>query len=295
MIIYGTGIICDISFPLEFPEQAQARSTLSLVSGAPEAIRSSITCGIPLYRAHGRSVYLYSDDIPLDSNKKGQPWCYEIKDILRFYWQGGEQTIFYEFDASGTPHLLCFWFVHLFLPLYLSLENMYDFFHAGAVEIDNKPVLFIAPTMGGKSTLVKYFLQTGHTLVSDDKVAVFMEDGRIMAVGSHPYYRPYRKHEDLGIGASGLMEVFRPIHSFYVLEQVPANSEVLITETSGFEKFASLLPNYLYMFSFLKPQKMRSLSSMVNATRVFRIRVPGNLKRLPEVHDAILAHCKTLQ
>ena len=45
--------------------------------------------------------------------------------------------------------LLAFWFVHIFLPMYLTLERGWDFIHAAAVEVDNRPILFIAPSTGG--------------------------------------------------------------------------------------------------------------------------------------------------
>ena len=170
-------------------------------------MRAGISCGFPFYSAHGRNVYLYSNR-PLDGSAKGQPWCYEVKDVVRFYWQGGGRTIFYELAEQGNAGLLSFWFIHLLLPLYFTLEGIYDFLHAGAVEVGGNPILFIAPSMGGKSTLTDYFIREGHPLVSDDKVATFIENSQFMAVGSHPYHRPYRRFEELGYYVNNMSNGF---------------------------------------------------------------------------------------
>ena len=151
-----------------------------------------------MYWAHGQEWFILYSDREFNGSEVGQPWCYEVQDVVTFYWVSGERTIYYELNEEGDANLLSFWFIHLLLPLYMTLENMYDFLHAGAVEVDGKPIFFIAPSMGGKSTMTDYFIKQGHTLVSDDKVPTFIQDEKFIAVGSHPYHRPYRKFEELG-------------------------------------------------------------------------------------------------
>ena len=165
-IVYGTKIKSDIALPLNLSHGTEIRYEAELSSQLPDKLRKAITYGFPFYSAHGRKVYLYSDRA-LDGGETGQPWCYEVKDIVRFYWNGDERTIYYELDNKGEINLLGFWFIHLFFPLYLTLENMYDFLHAGAVEVAGKPILFIEPSMGGKSTMTDYFIKQGHLLISD--------------------------------------------------------------------------------------------------------------------------------
>lgn len=291
MIIYGTKIHCDIPLPFDLPNDLFFRCEVSLSSDVPQELKNAITCGQKFYHAHGRNVYLYSDR-PFGESTVGQPWCYEVENVLRFYWRGGGQTIYYALNTLGTPTLLGFWFIHLLMPLYLTFEKRYDFLHAGAVEIDGRPVLFIAPTRGGKSTLTDYFVRKGHTLVSDDKVATFMENGRFTAVGSHPYHRPYRKFEELGYRVERFAGNPNPIHAFFVLSAADADAEVGIEEVRGFEKFDALLPNYLYTFSHLKPKRLRYLSEMLNGIRLYRVDVPWDLERLDEVHNAIRTHIR---
>ena len=291
MTAYGTKIKSDIEFPLDLSHETETRYEVELSSKTPDKLKRSITCGFPAYWAHGRDVFFYSDR-EFDGSEVGQPWCYEVKDVVRFYWRGGEETIYYELDEKGDANLLSFWFIHLLLPLYLSLEEKYEFLHAGAVEVEGKPILFIAPSMGGKSTMTDYFIKQGHTLVSDDKVPTFIEDGKFMAVGSFPYHRPYRKFEELGYHVENFMSDFKPIHAFYVLEGMEGDAEIIIEEIKGFKKFDRLLPNYLFLFSYLKTKRLKYLSQMLNSIRVFHVQVPWDIERLGEVHDAICRHSK---
>lgn len=289
MTVYGTRIKSDITFPLDLSHDSETKYEVELSSSVPDKLRQRITCGFFLYPAHGRKVYFFSDR-EFDGSEIGQPWCYEVKDVIRFYWLGGERTIFYELDEKGDVNLLSFWFIHLLLPLYFTLEGMYEFLHAGAVEVAGNPLLFIAPSMGGKSTMTDYFIKQGHPLFSDDKVPTFIDNNRFMAVCAHPYHRPYRKFEELGYHVDNTPIHFKPIHAFYELEGVEGEADITVQEIKGFKKFDTLLPNYLYMFSFLKPQRLKYLSKMLNSIKVFHIQVPWDRERLGEVHDVICRH-----
>ena len=291
MTVYGIKIKSDKLFPLELAHKTATRYALELSSKVPDSFQNDITCGFPLYLAHGRKVYLYSDR-EFNGSVSGQPWCYEVKDVVRFYWIGGEQVIYYTLEEEGDAALLSFWFIHLLVPLYMTLENRYDFLHAGAVEVEGRPILFIAPSMGGKSTMTDYFIKQGHPLISDDKVPTFIAEGKFMAVGSHPYHRPYRKFEELGYRVDNFTEDFKPIHAFYALERVEREADIRIEEIKGFAKFDALLPNYLYMFSWLKPERLKYLSKMMNTIKVFRVQVPWDMERLADVHDMIREHSK---
>ncbi|WP_419176772.1 hypothetical protein [Desulfosediminicola sp.] len=294
MIVYGTKVECDLPFPLQLPQESFHRYSCNLLAGPPDNLKKLITCGFPFYQAHGRHVYLYSDRI-FDRSEGGQPWCYEVKDVVRFYWLGGERTIYYRLDKAGDARLLSFWFIHLVLPLYFTLEGMYDFLHAGAVEVEGRPLLFIAPSMGGKSTMTDYFIRQGHSLITDDKLATYIDNNRFMTVTSHPYHRPYRKFEELGYRVENFSTESKSIHGIYILAGCGPDEDILIEEVKGYMKFDTLLPNYLYMFSYLRAKRLAYLTSMLNSIRVFRVRVPWDKDRLAEVHAAITEHSKVTQ
>lgn len=289
MIVYGTQINSDIDFSLDLPRNLPSRYKINFSSQVPKDLINSITCGFPFYQAHGRKVYLYSDQI-FDRSKVGQPWCYEVKDVVRFYWRGGDTNIYYIIDEKGNVELLSFWFLHLLLPLFFTLENMYDFLHGGAVEVCDKSIILTAPSMGGKSTLTEYFLKRGHKLISDDKIPTFINGDELLITGSHPHYRPYRKFEDLGFHTDNFMTYNTPVDSLYYLKKSEKDSPVNIHKITGFQKFDTIFPNYLYMFNFLKSHRLNYLSQLLNQLQVFEISIPWKLHRIPEVYNKIRNH-----
>jgi hypothetical protein len=207
---------------------------------------------------------------------------------------GGESVIGYQLHENGCWPLLVFWFVHIFLPLHLTLERGYDFIHAAAVEVDRRPILFIAPSTGGKSTLGDYFLKQGHPMLSDDKVATLLRQGQFYAVPSHPHHRPFREFEVLGYPVKPFAVLARPIHAFYVLGSAGPDADVEITEVAGFRKFEELLPSYLYNFRFLQEQRLRWLAQLADQSLVFRVSRPWNLARMHEVYEAVCIHSRSL-
>lgn len=253
----------------------------------------NLNIGTSFYNSHGRELMLYSDR-KFAQSIRGQPWCFEVKDVVSFYWLSGQSTIYFELGKAGNTELLTFWFTHILLPAYFTLENRYDFLHAGAVEIEGKPVLFIAPSMGGKSTMTDYFIKQGHGLISDDKVPTYIEDKQFIAVPSHPHHRPYRRFEDLGYRVDNMFKHAAPIHAFYALECDNKDSSISITEINGFKKFEMLLPNYLYSFNFLRTQRLKYLAEMVNHIPVYLVNRPWDMGLLGDVHDAIFQHSTTL-
>jgi hypothetical protein len=228
-------------------------------------------------------------------NEAGQAWCYKIKDIGSFYWLSGERTVWYEPDQEENLPTLCFWFVHIVLPLYLNIEGVYCFLHTGGVAVGGKPLFFIAPSYGGKSTLTDFFIRQGHDLITDDKAATFMEDDAFMVVGSHPYHRAYRKFEDLGARVDNFMYGWNPIHAIYELEKIDPGGEIVIELIKGISKFQMLLPGALFNFPFLKAQRLTYLTRMLCQVEVYKVKVPWDIDRLPEVYTAITEHQKAME
>jgi hypothetical protein len=132
-----------------------------------------------------RQISLLTDrefKIPQDD----QPWIFHVDNVISFEWKTKERVIRYKFLELATDEIFRFWLYHVVLPVYFSISQTYRFLHAGAVEIDECSVLFMAPSHGGKSTLTDYFLSKAHPLITDDKMATFESDGLYYAVPSHP-------------------------------------------------------------------------------------------------------------
>ncbi len=249
---------------------------------------------IPFYSNQGREVSLYTDREP-DRTVKGQPWILEIKGVVTFVWHSGSANIEYFQQENFTQDLLEYWCLHYALPIFFTVEETYDFLHAGAVEVAGKPILFVADSMGGKSTMTDYFIKQGHTMISDDKVARYEKDDRYFAVSSHPHHRPYRKMEDLGFFVENFATEAKPIHAVYELERADADAEIVFIELHGIEKFQSLHYADLIALFFLKPRRLSFQMKMAKAVPVFKVIVPWDLDRLHEVYDSIIEHVESIK
>lgn len=224
---------------------------------------------------------------------EGQRWVFEVQGVIRFGWNHGDYLIRYQNLEHSTDELRLFWLYHVVLPIYLSLHQIYKFLHAGAVEIDENAVLFMAPSHAGKSTLTDYFIRRGHPLITDDKMATFENDGIYYAVPSHPYHRPFRTVEVLGYKCENVADGTKPIRAVYILNPCKSDEECEIRMLKGIEKFSRLHEGGEMNFSFFTPQYVRYLASLANRVPVFSVNVPHNLERLREVHDTVLGHLYT--
>ncbi len=291
-IIYGSRVESDR--PLFTTDtRISTRYDLSLLEYFDGAQFHGLDVKTPFYSSHGRELMHYSNR-PFGQSISGQPWRFEVQGVVSFYWVSGTKNIYYKLEKGGSNELLAFWFAHIFLPMYFTLEGKYDFLHAGAVEIAGMPVLFIAPSTGGKSTMTDYFIKQGHELVSDDKVATYIKDDQFIAVPSHPHHRPYRRFEDLGYRVKNMFSHTQPIHAFYALEVNDEDAEITISEILGFKKFEALLPSYLFSFGYLKAQRLKYLAKMVNNIPLYQVNRPWDMGRLGDVHAAIVQHSTQL-
>jgi len=246
-----------------------------------------------LYSTHGRALWLCTDR-PFGRSSQGQSWRLEVEGLVDFLWVGGESQVYYRFQGEPDKALLAFWFVHIFLPLFLTLERGYDFIHGSAVEISGQPILFLAPSMGGKSTLGAYFLQQGHAMLSDDKVATCLHHGRFYGVPSHPHHRPFREREVLGYPVGNFFTRAAPIQAIYLLERGQPDSNTTICEVEGFRKFERLLPHYLFSFRFLQQQRLHWLAQLADRSLVFEVTRPWKMDAMEQVYRAICDHSHTL-
>lgn len=241
----------------------------------------------------GRDIALYTER-PFTRTLPKQQWVFDVEGVVTFLWSSGELTIDYLPNENFTLELLEYWTLHIALPIFLTIEEHCYFLHAGAVEIDNAPILFVAESFGGKSTMTDFFIKQGHAMVSDDKVAILEEDGRLLAVPSHPHHRPYRKMEDLGYFVKNMSDAPKPIHAIYKLHRVASDAPISISELRGIEKFKSLRFSSEINLSFLKSQRFKDLGHLAKNVPIFKVKVPWDIERLTEVYTAIIKHCHSL-
>lgn len=236
-----------------------------------------------------RNITLYTDRL-FAKKISGQRWFFAIEDVLTFFWCSDTMIVEYSPGKYFTPELLEYWTLHILLPIFLTIEEHFYFLHAGAVKIDDTPILFIAESFGGKSTMTDFFMKQGHAMISDDKVGVLEKHGEFLAVPSHSHHRPYRKMEDLGYFVENMSTSLKSIGAIYILHRVSPDAKIAIEELKGIEKFKFLRFNSEINLSFLKSQRLQDLSRLAENVPVYKIMVPWNMDRLGEVYQSILDH-----
>jgi hypothetical protein len=236
--------------------------------------------------------------VSITSNKdfsnitKNQSINFLVENIVSFNSKVGSNKIDFTLEKDGTMELMNYWLYHTFLPILFTIENKYYFLHAGAVHIEDKAVLFIANSFGGKSTLTDYFIQKNHTMISDDKVGTYVKDNKIISTPSYEYHRPYRKMEDLGIKVENFAKENKEIFCIFNLIKSDATSEINISEIFGIEKFKALRYATDIDLTVNKEDRFKSLANIANNTSVYNISIPWDLDRLPEVYNIICSFIK---
>lgn len=254
------------------------------------AISSSSFPNLLIYQNNqNRNVTLATDREFVDPSPE-QNWLLNVENVISFSWTAQDLKISYHFLEEATEDIFQFWLYHIVLPIYFSIAKIYKFLHAGAVEIDGKAILFMAPSHGGKSTLTDYFIQKKHMLITDDKMATFEKNGIYYSVPSHPYHRPFRQEEVLGHYCENHATEVKPIHAIYILAKSEPDANIVIRKLKGIEKFSRLHEGGEMNFSFFSKDYVTYLSGLANHVDVFEITIPHDLERLEEVYNAIKVH-----
>ena len=219
-------------------------------------------------------------------------WALEIQDVVTLVWDAKVRNILYMKGNNYTPEQLRYWIFHTFFPIVLELERTYRILHVGSVEIEGKPVLFSAFSFGGKSTLTDYFIKKGHTMLSDDSVAIDKRGDAYYAIASYPFHRPYRELETLGDPVENFATEPKPLHAVYSLAKSDPDAEVEIDELKGIEKFKAFHYSAFINFDFMKKERFEFFSEMAKHVPVYQVKVPWDMERLDEVYEKIVSHTK---
>ncbi len=232
----------------------------------------------------------YHTYFPYEESKGIFSWALEIQSVITLVWDSEKQKIIYVKGKSYTARQLQFWIFHTFFPIVLELEHIYRILHVGSVEVENKPILFSARSFGGKSTMIDYFIQKGHTLLSDDSLGIDRQGDKYYTIPSYPFHRPYRKPETLGYSVQNFAIKPKPLHAVYLLEKSEPNAKVEISEVKGIDKFKAFHYSTFVDFSFMKQERFEFFMEMSKHVPVYRVTVPWDMERLDKVYDTIVEH-----
>jgi len=246
-----------------------------------------------LHNNQNRQVAITSNN-SFSNIEKNQQVNFLVEDVVTFSSCTNSSLIEYKLHKYGSDKLMTYWLYHTFLPILFTIEDKYYFLHAGAVEVDNKPILFIANSFGGKSTLTNYFVNKNHIFISDDKVGVYKKDNAIISVPSYPFHRPYRRMEDLGVKVDNFSKSNKEIFCIFNLVKSDSKSKINISKISGIEKFKALRYATDIDLSVNKESRFSILSDIGNKIDIYNISIPWDLDRLDEVYLRICTFVKDL-
>ena len=277
-----------LSFPSD-PSYYSENKTICVVESSKSSLLKEFPFKTEWFALSGQETR-YHSLLPFEDIDEEFTWALEIKGVVTLIWDASDQKIIYTKGSNYTPQRLRFWIYHTFSPMVLELQRKYRILHVGAVEIEGKPVLFSAFSFGGKSTLIDYFIQKGHTLLSDDSVAIEKREDTYYAIASYPFHRPYREVETLGYPVKNFAIEPKPLHAVYMLVKSEPDAEVKIVELKGIEKFKAFHYSSFVEFSFMKQERFDFFTQMAQQIPMYQVNVPWDLERLHEVYEKIIAH-----
>jgi hypothetical protein len=245
----------------------------------------------------------------VEAEVSGKPLSFRVNGTLDIRWGSaasfrltpGEPRIHCSRGADGTLRQVEEWLLQYALPLHLQMERHLIFLHAGAVRIGGEAVGFLAPSGGGKSTLVHHFVAQGHTFLSDDKLGCVHRSGRTLAVPATPFYR-------LGVTwerADRFVPTAQPLRALFVLVPAAADAPAEVTPLSPTEAAFALahrcelqLPSIVRERLGLAPlavERFQDCARLATGVPVRRLVVPRHHARLPDVHRAVRADLGNLE
>lgn len=187
--------------------------------------------------------------------------------------------------------------------------------HASAVVAGEGAVLFCGHRRAGKSTLAAGLHQRGWQLMGDDKVAIALENGQVIAVPSFPQLRLWRDALDyLGVQGFSLEQIpasekynleipgafsseSLPLKAIYLL--TPSQSDqIVLRPLNGMEKFR-LVQQHTYANQFLRgmgqlPIHFRLSSEVARQIPMVQICRPSTTNRLGDLIDQVDAELRGL-
>lgn len=226
----------------------------------------------------------------------------------------------FTFDAHGSEvwvsapehHTFAYVVSYIFgavLNFCLALRHLTSL-HASAVIVDDRAVLFCAPSGFGKSTLALYFAIQGHALLSDDTCVLHPQANVIHVIPSFPHVRHWKPEI---LAQSVVSQPFAPdwTKHYVNLEHNPMLSfaaqsypigavYLLAHQSSGFtisplpqmSGLIHLMDNTLsagLMAPNARAHEFRALSQLVLQAPVSQLAYPRSVDQLSDLYNFVLS------
>jgi len=293
-VAYGVSVTSPETLPVNLPENGDADHSVKLVFSKYQATNDEMfQFAAPTVNMHDRAITL-SSNLPVNEDRRAtkRHWKIAVSNLFSFTWSNQGDSIQINSKQNPDMKLVAFWLLHTVIPAYLMLKETSFFLHASSVVVDNQAVLFIAPTHGGKSTMVDYFIRQGFHFLSDDKTRLAPGADEYTVFPSHPYRRPFREFEVLGKYSENLARRSLPVNSLFALNLVDPGDDFRVTKTAGLEKFELLKEAFLYEPVSLTEWEIKKVLKMAQLCQVYRAEIPRGIERLPEACEMILDHVR---
>jgi hypothetical protein len=188
--------------------------------------------------------------------------------------------------------------------------------HASSVAIGDRAVGFLSHQGGGKTSTTAAFLAAGHSLLSDDLLAIQEKDGQPIAQPGYPQLRLWPEQARYFLGSEEGQPTFHPAHDkrrvtvgegfgsfagkavplarLYLPERmVEADARVVITRLRARDAVMALVTHSFLTREVVRFGLQRSrlalFARLLATVGVFRLAVPQGLEELPRVVAAIEA------
>ena len=218
----------------------------------------------------------------------------------------GHETIIVDPDPRVEERFLAFPLLGPVMAWVLSRKKLF-LLHASAIDINGRTAVFMGDKLAGKSTTAAAFLRAGHTLVTDDLVAINFEDyGRPVILPAFPQLKlaadaaaavpisgavaqplihadfPKRQHRLPSMVTSAV-----PVDWFFELKRGGGGVALTSFELA---QAISKLNRFSYMSRFTgvgwspaeEATHFRFCARLAGLGHVGQLQVPAGLERLPE-------------
>ncbi len=216
---------------------------------------------------------------------------------------------------GGDPQLIELHFLGAVTALWLELNGL-PALHASAVVVNGRAVVFMEHSGGGKSTLAATFLQRRHALLTDDVLAVSLDQHRAFARPGYPQLRLSSKVADrflnpaealpcvhpkvrkrrIPVGEEGIgrfCTLATPISRIYLPDRVVDDNATLgIRRLAPSEAVIELARGSFAARSIeplgLQPGRLAALAQLAESVTVCRLTYPSGMCYLGQVYEEVM-------
>lgn len=273
-------------------------------------MKRKITC-------FGLSANITHQKITFASNNKkyyctANEFYLEIENIAKYYVDAPSNTIFIE----PHPDLIDVLAINIWLYgtvfAYLLQYHGYLVLHGSAIMHGNSAIIFSGNSGAGKSTLATEFVARGHTLLTDDVVAITYNDKQelVMIPGEAKVKLWSNALEYFGKSNSGLKPICNKtakyelpisqhqtnaitIKAFFELDHQSESDEISLQKISGIERINLLIRN-TYRYGMLNALKnglkthFEQISQLAKTIDTYTVVRPNHKYLLHELANKII-------